>query len=154
MKRNTLKSLIFLLCVFTINAQKIEVEDIFGGYRFTQNGQEYSIAELSKLMKPNPKAYEYISSAESGEKTAVILGSIGGALIGWPIGTAIGGGEANWTLAAIGAGFVGIAIPFATKANSNAIKAVNIYNSDQETAFKTELKFQLYPNGIGFALSF
>ena len=35
----------------------------------------------------------------------------GGFLIGWPLGTALAGGDPNWTLAAIGAGCVAIAIP-------------------------------------------
>ncbi len=42
---------------------------------------------------------------------ANVLAIPGGALIGWPLGTAIGGGDPEWYLAGIGAGLVAIAIP-------------------------------------------
>lgn len=42
---------------------------------------------------------------------ANVLAFSGGALIGWPLGAAIGGGDPEWYLAGIGAGLVAIAIP-------------------------------------------
>ncbi|HEY9178263.1 MAG TPA: hypothetical protein VIN07_11250 [Flavipsychrobacter sp.] len=42
---------------------------------------------------------------------ANVLAIPGGALIGWPLGTAIGGGDPEWYLAGIGVGLVAIAIP-------------------------------------------
>ena len=40
-----------------------------------------------------------------------IFAGIGGALIGWPLGTALGGGEPMWELAAVGGGCIALAIP-------------------------------------------
>lgn len=43
---------------------------------------------------------------------ATIFAGVGGGLIGYDAGTWIAGGETDWTLAAIGAGCVAVAIPF------------------------------------------
>ncbi len=42
---------------------------------------------------------------------ANVLAIPGGALVGWTLGTAIGGGDPEWYLAGIGAGLIAIAIP-------------------------------------------
>jgi hypothetical protein len=47
------------------------------------------------------------------------LGGAGSALIGFPIGTVIGGGDANWTLTRIVAGLLDIGIPTSYSVNKN-----------------------------------
>ena len=41
-----------------------------------------------------------------------VFGFSGGALIGWPLGTAIAGGDPVWYLAGIGAGLIGVGVLF------------------------------------------
>lgn len=54
--------------------------------------------ELVSTMKSNQNSYKLIKSANSNNLLAQVIGGIGGGLIGYPIGTAIGGGKTNWTL--------------------------------------------------------
>lgn len=88
-----------------------------------------------------------------------ILAVIGGALIGWPLGTAIGGGDPEWVLAAAGAGVLAIAIPLAIIGG----RKCNGYSSIQEPDEKyytgnkqpaMELQFASTGNTIGLRLQF
>ena len=56
-------------------------------------------------MKPNEQAYKLIKSAQSTYTWGkCIFSYAGGFMIGYPLGTALGGGEPNWAMANIGAG--------------------------------------------------
>ncbi|CAA0234271.1 hypothetical protein [Tenacibaculum maritimum] len=153
--------LVFILTLTTIticNAQKIEMKKVFGGYQYTQNGNRMTMGKLVKVMKSNSEALKFMKKAKSNNVLASILGGAGGALIGFPIGTAIGGGDANWTLAGIGAGLVAIGIPISSGANKNAKKAVELYNASLNSAsfykFKPEFKIVANGNGIGLSMNF
>ena len=88
-----------LTAVSICNAQKIEKEKVFGGFQYTQNGNLMTMGKLVKAMESNSEALKYIKKAKSNNVLNTILGGVGGALIGYPIGTAITGGDSNWTLA-------------------------------------------------------
>jgi len=78
-------------------------------------------------------------------------------MVGWPVGTAIGGGDPNWAMAGIGAGLIVVTIPISQKFNKQAKQAVDIYNLGlQETSFwdKRELRFSMNGNGLGLTLRF
>lgn len=80
-------------------------------------------------MESNASTIDLMKKAQSSNSIANVMGFIGGGLIGWPIGTAIGGGDAQWALASAGAALVAIAIPISYGAHKKAKKAVEIYNS-------------------------
>jgi len=155
----TILTLTFALATFTFcNAQQIEMEKVFGGYKYTQNGTLMKMEDLGKTMKSNKKAFDLIKKAQSNNTIASIFGGAGGFLVGWPIGTALGGGEANWTLAKVGAGLIAIAIPFTSGANKNTKQAVELYNSSLNSTsfyeFKPEFKVIAKGNGIGLSMNF
>lgn len=79
-------------------------------------------------------------------------------MVGSFIGTAIGGGDANWTLAGIGAGLVILGIPISSSANKKTKQAVELYNSSlNSTSFyetKPTLKIIANGNGIGLSMNF
>jgi hypothetical protein len=79
-------------------------------------------------------------------------------LIGWPIGTLIGGGDPNWALAAAGAGLVIISIPIASGANKKMEKAINVFNQSQSSSQLLKRNFNLSftasSGGVGFCLTF
>jgi hypothetical protein len=157
--RNLLLILIFALTIPIIcNAQKIEIQKVFGGYKFTQNEKNLTMSDLVIKMEANTEAQSYIKKAKSTNALASVLGGIGGGLIGYPIGTAMGGGEANWTLVAIGAGIVAISIPITSKTKKNARKAVDLYNSSllntSHYEFKPHFKVLAAGNGIGLSMNF
>ena len=158
MKRTILTLTLALATLTFCNAQQIEMEKVFGGYKFTQNGKNLKMGELVKTMESNQQAFDLIKKTQSNNTLASIIGFVGGGLIGWPIGTAIGGGDANWTLAGIGAGLVAIGIPISSSANKKAKQAVELYNSSLNLTsfyeFKPEFKVITNGNGIGLSMNF
>jgi len=158
MKKAILTLTITLITMTFCNAQKIEMEKVFGGYKFTQNGNPMTMRNLVKTMESNQQAFELIKKAQSNNTLASILGFAGGGLIGWPVGTAIGGGDAEWALAGIGAGLVAIGIPISSSANKKAKQAVELHNSSLSSTsyyeFKPEFKVVANGNGIGLAINF
>ncbi|SHJ67509.1 hypothetical protein SAMN04487911_13020 [Arenibacter nanhaiticus] len=157
--KKTILTLIFALVTITFcNAQKIEIEKVFGGYKYSQNENQMTMKDLVKTMTSNQQAFDLIKKAQSNNTLASIIGFAGGGLIGWPIGTAIGGGDANWTLAGIGAGLVAIGIPISSSANKKAKQAVELYNSSLNSTsfyeFKPEFKVISDGNGLGISMNF
>lgn len=150
-------TMVFVAMTYS-NAQKIEMEKVFGGYKYTQNGNLMSMNDLVKTMESNQQAYDFIKKAQSNNTMATIFGGAGGFLVGWPVGTSIGGGDANWTLAGIGAGLIAIGIPFSASTNKNIKLAVELYNSSLNPTsfnqFKPELNVIADVNGVGLSINF
>jgi len=135
----------------------ISMKKVFGGYRFYQGEQMLNMNQLVNTMKPNDQAYRQIKSAQASFTLAAIMSGVGGFMVGWPIGTALGGGEPNWTLAGVGAGLIVVSIPISQSFNKKAKQAVELYNAGLQTSSfwdKNELNFSLTGNGIGLTLKF
>lgn len=137
----------------------IVIEKVFGGYQFSQNEKILDFSQLSEKVKPNEFAFNEIKAAKSKTILATIIGGAGGFLVGYPLGTALAGGEPNWTMAAIGAGLIVVTIPIGQKANKQAKNAVEIYNSGlKNSAFRKKadinLAFTGNRNGMGLYLKF
>jgi predicted lipid-binding transport protein (Tim44 family) len=153
----TLILLSFSLIHGQTSNDSIRIEKVFGSYTFYQEGRRLNLNQLAKTMKSNPEAYKHIKKARSNYTGSMILGYAGGFMVGWPLGTAIAGGEPNWIIAGIGAGIIVASIPFTRKTNEQAKKAVELYNRGEVTGSyhdKPKLEFALNRNGIGFRLIF
>jgi len=138
-------------------SDSISMKKVFGGYQFYQGEKRLNMNQLVSMMKPNNQAYQQIKSAQSIYTLSTIIGGVGGFMVGWPIGTALGGGEPNWTMAGIGAGLIVVSIPISQSFNKKAKQAVETYNSGLQTnSFwdKNELKLSLTGNGLGLTLNF
>jgi hypothetical protein len=139
------------------SSDSISMKKVFGGYQFYQGQQRLNMSQLVKTMKPNDLAYRQIKSAQSTYTVAAIIGGVGGFMVGFPIGTALGGGEPNWTMAGIGAGLIVVSIPITQSFNKKAKLAVKSYNGGLQTSSfrdKSELKLSLKGNEIGLTLIF
>lgn len=152
-------ALIFTLATMTFSsAQEIEMQKVFGGYTFTQNGERLTMGDLVNTLEPHSEAFDLIKKARTRSTLASIIGFAGGGLIGWPVGTALGGGDAEWTLAGIGAGLIAVGIPISLSANKKTKQAVELYNSDLNSIssyqLKPELKIITNGNGIGLSVNF
>lgn len=135
----------------------ISMKKVFGGYQFYQGNKRLNMNKLVNTMQPNEVAYKEIKSAQSTYTIATIFGVAGGFMVGWPIGTALGGGDPNWTMAGIGAGLIVVSIPISQKFNKQAKHAVDTYNSGLKTSSfwdKSELELSMSGNGIGLKLRF
>lgn len=128
-----------LLSISITNAQKIEMEKVFGGYQFKQNDKTLLLKDMKEIMKENNEALALIQSAKTNQTWALVLGTAGGALVGFPIGTAIGGGDPEWALAGAGAALIVATIPIVKGFNRKTKKAVELYNAGVST---TSYQFQ------------
>jgi hypothetical protein len=162
MKR-LLLALTFLLAVcFNLHAQsahgRVDVEKVFAGHRFSQNGHRLSVDEMVALMRENKEAYAKMKAAKSTSTIASILSGAGGFMVGYPVGTHFAGGEPNWTMAGIGAGLIVVSIPISIKFNRQAKSAVDLYHAGlYEARLKqnpTELLLGSTKNGYGLVLRF
>ena len=149
-----LVGVLFSLQVFSQSGD-ITYEKTFGGLKFYQHGQVLRPKQMLNKMSGNQVAYDYMKKAKTNYDVAQVLGGIGGFMVGWPIGTAIGGGEPNWTMAAIGGGIVLLALPLNHGFNKNAKKAVGSYNDKGDASSrKIKLDFAVDKYGVGVVLRF
>ena len=138
-------------------ADSISMKKMFGGYQFYQGEKRMNMNQLVNTMQPNEQAYKQIKSAQSTYALATVIGMAGGFMVGWPLGTAMGGGEPNWTMAGIGAGLIIVSIPVSQKFNKQAKQAVKTYNGGLHTTSflnKSELRLAMTGNGVGIELRF
>jgi hypothetical protein len=139
------------------STDSISMKKVFGAYQFYQGGTRLNVNQLVKAMKPNEQAYKEIKSAQTANTFASIVGVAGGFMLGWPIGTALGGGEPNWAIAGIGAGLIIVYIPLTISFNKKAKQAVETFNGGLRTSSfwdRNELIFSMTGNGIGLTLNF
>ena len=140
-----------------LTRDSILINKIFGGYQFYQGNTRLNMNQLVNIMKPNERAWQLAKKAQSTNTLGTITGFAGGALIGWPLGTALAGGDPEWLMAGIGAGLIVVAIPLSQKFNKQVKQAVDVYNAPlRESSFwdKRELKFSVTGNGAGLVFNF
>uniref|UniRef100_UPI003216684B hypothetical protein n=1 Tax=uncultured Draconibacterium sp. TaxID=1573823 RepID=UPI003216684B len=160
MKKITL--IIFLLTagfsfVFAQNEAEITMKKVFGGYQFYQGDQRLNMKGLVNAVENNEQAFAEMKAARSTYTFATIMSGAAGFMIGYPVGTAIGGGDPNWALAGIGAGLILVSIPISQKFNKQAKQAVDTYNAGLPTSSfwdKNELRLSMTGNGVGLTLWF
>ena len=97
---------------------------------YLQNGKILKPKELLEITKNNPEAYALMKKAQTNYAFANVFSFTGGFMIGWQLGSLIGGGEANWGVAGAGAGTILIAIPFSSAYIKHSQNAVDLYNAD------------------------
>lgn len=104
------------------------------GYR--QDGQPLDSRDLWKKLKEEPEAAPHIRRAEVLDVVSIALGATGGALMGWPVGEALGGDPApHWELMAIGGGAIVVAIPFAIWSASSRSQGITVHNAGVRGAY-------------------
>ena len=122
----------------------------FFGTRFYLDGHMLKPKEVLLLMQSDEEAYPVFKKAKSNYDAAGVLGFIGGFMVGWPIGTAIAGGDPQWGLAAGGGVILLCSLPLSIAFKKHGERAVSIYNGNP-TAFKPT--FYLSPYGTGAKLT-
>ncbi len=145
-----------LICSLKIYAQSneysIQVKKEAIGTSFLQDEKKLSPRELLEITRYNPSAYESMKKAKSNNDASTVIGAIGGFLVGWPLGTALAGGDPNWTLAGIGAGFIGISIPFGALYTKHAKNAVDLHNQEVRQISNNNFGLGIGITGNGFGL--
>lgn len=130
---------------------------MLGGYQFSQGGDRLNFTQLARVVKPNPEAYKLAKSAKANNIYSSIIGGVGGFMLGWNIGTAIGGGNPNWLVAGAGASLIVIAIPISNSGMKQARRAAELYNDSAGYGIlknKQEWHLSLGSQGTGLVFKF
>jgi hypothetical protein len=152
-------TVIIILTYFQSFAQSapdtIEVKKTLGTV-FRQHGQNLTPRQLMDLTQSNPEAHQKMQKARSNHQVGSVIGFAGGLLVGSTLGTAVSGGDANWTLAGIGAALIGVSVPFSSAYTRHAKEAVKIYNGgSKQTGMRTlDLGFTLTGSGMAIKMVF
>lgn len=126
------------------------------GAVFLQNGKVLKPRQLLDLTESNPEAFKEMKVAKSNFDVGYVFSFAGGALVGWTLGTALGGGDPNWAVAGVGAGLIGVSIPFSSAYSKHAKNAIRIYNDglNHTGMNKVDFKFGIAGNGLALRLAF
>lgn len=139
------------------SSDSITIKKIGSGAQYFQGQKLLKPAELSSILSINPQAAKALKSAQATRGLGAALGYAGGALIGYPLGTALAGGKPKWEMAGVGAVLALISFPIQKNAIKKTTTAVEIYNHGAKTSAlweKTDLKLAFSPNGVGISFHF
>jgi len=134
--------------------QQLTMVKTFGGVRFESDTLTYSAKQVLELMRDNQPAYIEFKRAKSNYDGAGVMGFVGGLLIGFPLGTAIVGGEPEWGLAAGGAGLLLLSIPLNSAFKRHAQSAIDTYNAQLTSSRKIKPTFYFTGTGGKLILRF
>jgi hypothetical protein len=148
----------FIFSAFTATAQEetgdLQMKKSFWGTKFISDGHQLKPKQVLQLMESNPEAYAEFKKAKTNYDVANVFGFIGGFMIGFPLGTAAGGGDPEWGLAAGGAAVVLVAIPFSVAFTKRAKHAVDLYNGNTGGSPTSGLYISPYGAGAKFVWRF
>jgi hypothetical protein len=135
----------------------IVLKKVIGGYEVFQSGKVLTMTQLAMAVRSSEAATNELKKASTVNSFGSIFAYLGGALIGYPLGWAIGSGQMNWPMFGIGCGLAAFSIPFSRSVNRRVKSAVEFYNNDQKVPViqeTSEIKVGLVPNGIGLTMTF
>jgi hypothetical protein len=135
------------------SSNEIIIQKNFFGIKYFQNDRRLTPGEMSKIMEPNAEAYKLVKSGRALGTVSSILSSMGGFLIGYPIGASINGQETNWTMAAVGGGIIVGSIPLQLVSNNKMKKAVATYNKGASSTSFRRTTFSVGATEHGYGLS-
>lgn len=148
------KPIVTLIFVFAFINSCVSQQLVLDGNKYKRDGTELKTSDLKEIMGVDSEAYSYVRKAKGNKNLYTVLSFAGGFAVGFPIGTKLGGGEADWRIAGVGAVLLAVSIPFALKSSSNSKKAVDLYNASLDTSLleKEAPEFSLEINDSGFGL--
>ncbi len=110
--------------------------------KLNKDGLDYKFSEYKQVFQ-NQEALNYYTKYKTNKTVSMIFGGVGGACMGFGLARALSGGDKTfvdsygvthktktkgWGLVGVGAGLVGIGIPFSLSAKKNLNKAIDIEN--------------------------
>lgn len=107
-KKISVAAVFVLMCgMLSAQAGQITVkEDFWRGTLYLKNDIVISKDQVRNDLAIDPENLATFKAGNTQQIWGMVFGGIGGAFIGYPLGTSLGGGDPNWTLAGIGAGAV------------------------------------------------
>ncbi len=142
---------------------KIDIKKGFPNHRFQYGEITLGIKELAPILKKNEQAYQVVKPAKVNFTLANVLTYVAVPSIIYSLAlgnklTDAAKNRAFWPSMGIGLSCLAVSIPLRIKANKQALKAVELYNSALgNKLYKPDLldlKFAFTTNGIGVTVSY
>jgi hypothetical protein len=145
-------SLIILAAVLTANFVQAQSELTYRG-GVVQDGVKLTPVKVREVMSVNNEALRAYNSGQAFGTVGIVFAGVGGGLVGWDLGTRLGGGEGNGTLLAVGAVGVGVGLGFALIGDAKVKKSITLYNSKlNSNSLSYQINFGFTQTGIGFSM--
>lgn len=159
-----MKNILTLILLITIsltksfaqtNSEPITTKKKGGEIQFYQGDEKLNLREVKSIFESNELAYQQIKKAKTTYTWAYISSVCGGGLIGYPLGTALAGGDPEWALLGAGVGLVTISILITRSYNKKAKLALETYNNGvQTTTYNNTQELRFLSNASGFGLTY
>jgi hypothetical protein len=151
------KALFILLvfCSFGVSAQSREGDLRMEKTKIYLDNQLLKPKEVLNVMEGNPDAYAAYKKAKSNYDAGQVIGFIGGFMIGYPLGSALGGGDPQWGIAAGGVGLLLLNLPLISGYKKHSRNAIELYNGlSGSTAKNYSIEFTPTATGAKVVLRF
>jgi len=120
-----------------------------------QNGAKLTPEQVRGVMSSNAEALQQYNSGRSLFVAGQVIAYPSAFLLGWDLGTRLGGGEGNGTLLAVGAVGTVVGLIMGFSGESQIKKSVQLYNTKTSyNAVPSQLNFGFTQTGIGFSMKF
>ena len=147
-------SLIIFVAVLSASFAQAQSELTYKG-GVMRDGVKLTHAEVKKVMTGNGEALKTYNSGQALGIVGIIFSGIGGGLVGYDLGTRLGGGEGDGTLLVVGAVSIGVGVGFALFGDAKVKKSVALYNSKlSNNSISYQINFGVTQTGIGFSMLF
>lgn len=152
LKKTVLLSLL-IGSIYSGFSQQLEIKSNFWGTKIYQDGKLIGIKGLTEITSSHKNANDFALKAKTNKGFSDVFGGVGGFLVGWSIGTKIGGGKFNNNLFYTGLGVIAVGIPFSIGMAKNAKKSVEAYNGNTGVS---SVQYSIIANskGLGLSLNF
>ncbi|WP_026461630.1 hypothetical protein [Adhaeribacter aquaticus] len=124
--------------------------------KFYQKGEKIPATLLREVVTNSPEAVREMKLGRKDYLASIGFNTVGGFIVGYSITNVIFGGDINVPVAVIGAGLIGVGIPFTKRFLKHAENAANIHNRSLSNRYfrNSEFQFGLSGTGVGLKVSF
>lgn len=125
--------------------------------KYYQHGELISAKQVRTVIEGNEIAYAQFKKGQNNVVLGNVLAFTGGFLVGFQLGSAMAGGEANAGLLLAGGALIGVGIPINTNGMKQIKQSVDTYNNSitgTTSRNPVRLNFGLSANGVGLVLNF
>jgi hypothetical protein len=121
--------------------------------KFYEDNRLLKPKDVLSRMQVDEEAYKTFKKAKANYDAGQAMGFVGGFLIGWPVGTAFGGGDPEWGLAGAGAALVIGSLPLMASFKKHSKNALSIYNAKAHE-IPVKIDFHASVTSAGIAIRF
>ena len=120
-----------------------------------QNGTKVKPVQIREIMSGNIDALQQYNSGRSLSVTGQVIAYPCAFLLGFDLGTRLGGGKGNGTVLGIGAAGTLIGLIMSSSGEKKIKKSVSLYNSNANNgSVSYQIDFGFTPTSIGFSMQF